>query len=129
VRVVATAVVGITDGETVFGLTPSELVSWEDPDPVRGGATAVLDSTNGVTPVGVIPSERVSWEDPDSVRGVATAVVGITDGETPVEGSNSVLVAGEGFRYNSAISTAPATSNTTARRATPTRIYLFIREW
>lgn len=128
VRVVATAVVGITDGETVFELTPSDLVCWEDPDPVRGGATVVVDSSDGETPVGVIPSEGVSWEDPDPVRGGATAVVGITDGGTPVEGSNAVLAAGEGFRYNSEISTAPATTKTTARRATPTRIYLFIRE-
>ena len=92
-RVVATAVVGIMDGETVFGLTPPELVPPEDPDTVRGVATAVVDSA---------------------------------DGETPVEGSNSVLGAGECFRYNSDRSTAPAISTTAIK--TGTRTLGFIRE-
>jgi hypothetical protein len=110
----------------MFGLTPPELVPPEDPDPVRGVATAVVGITEGETPVGVIPSELVSWEDPDSVRGVATAVVGIREGETPVEGSNAVLAAGEGFRYNSERSTAPAISTTEIK--TGTRTFWFIRE-
>jgi hypothetical protein len=112
VGVVATAVVGITDGETVFGLTPSELVCWEDPDSVRVVATAVVDSADGETVIRV-------WD-------TTTAVVGIKVGGTSVEVSGSVLVSGGGFRYNSETSTAPAISTTATQ--TETRIFWFIRE-
>ena len=127
-RVVATAVVGITVGETVVGFIQSELLSSEDPDKERVVATAVVGITEGETVVGLTEPELESREDPGTGRVVATAVVGITVSGTSVEVFGSGPVSGEGFRKNSEISTAPAASNTTARRATPARIYLFIRE-
>ena len=120
-RVVATAVVGIRDGETVFGLTPPELVPPVDPDSVR-----VVGMTEGETLVGVPPPELA--DDPDVVRTAATPVVGIFDGETSVGASGPVLSAGEDFRYESDRSTAPATTNAIAKRATPARISLFMGE-
>jgi len=116
VRVVATSVVGTPVGDTVVGLEPPE-----DPDAGR-----VVGVTEGETLVGATPPELV--EDPDVVGTAATVVVGIFDGETSGGVSGPVLSAGEDFRYDSDRSTAPATTNATARRATPTKISLFMGE-
>ena len=58
-RVVATAVVGITVGDTVVGFIQSELLSPEDPEAVRVVATAVVGIKVGETVVGLAESEEV----------------------------------------------------------------------
>jgi hypothetical protein len=116
VRVVATAVVGTPAGDPDVGLEPSE-----DPDAGR-----VVGVTEGEALVGATPPELV--EDPDVGGTAATVVVGTFDGETSFGVSGPVLSAGEDFRYDSDRSTAPATTNATAKRATPARISLCIGE-
>jgi len=108
--------VGTPVDDSVVGLEPPE-----DPDAGR-----LVGVTEGETLVGATPPEMVV--DPDVEGPAATVVVGIFDGETSGGVSGPVLSAGEDFRYDSDRSTAPATTNATAKRATPARISLFMGE-